>query len=403
MALDLEYYGVPPADYRITENRTNFTASAGQTVFSAPYAVGYVDVYLNGAHLAESDFTATDGANVTLNAAAVAGDYVQIISRAQVQISSVYTQAQVNALVANYYGVCTGTGDVQVVVTNPSFTAYQDGMVLRVRAVGANLTTTPTIAANGLAAVTIISNNSEGALFGNDFATNNELTLRYVQAVNRFVLIDGATTVQTPAQFDSSHQTASTAFVQRALGNYQSFLQPSASTTLTVAQVGSFVECVGSGAFTLTLPAPSIQGSTFSILNGNPNSVTLSTPSGIFAGIAGGSATFAMTNGMSVVLVADGTNWVIASGAGSAILTSAGYQKFPTGTIVQWGSGNTSTSGTTVTFPVAFPTAVFSVQGSVNSTAASSIVLAMNYPGLSTFACYASSGSPAFTYIAVGH
>lgn len=43
--------------------------------------------------------------------------------------------------------------------------------------------------------------------------------------------------------------------------------------------------------------------------------------------------------------------------SGQHSLASAGYQKFPGGLIFQWGTASVNSAGTTVTFPVAFPTA----------------------------------------------
>lgn len=60
-----------------TINRTDFTATAGQTVFSVTYSVGLIDVYRNGVKLATGDFTATNGTSFTLAVAANAGDIVQ--------------------------------------------------------------------------------------------------------------------------------------------------------------------------------------------------------------------------------------------------------------------------------------------------------------------------------------
>ena len=61
--------------------RTNATATASQTTFSAPYTVGYVDVYLNGVKLINTtDFTATNGTSIVLTSGAAAGDLVEIIS-----------------------------------------------------------------------------------------------------------------------------------------------------------------------------------------------------------------------------------------------------------------------------------------------------------------------------------
>lgn len=60
--------------------KTNYTATSGQTTFSATYVVGYVDVYYNGSKLADSDFTATDGFTVVLNTPATTGANIELVS-----------------------------------------------------------------------------------------------------------------------------------------------------------------------------------------------------------------------------------------------------------------------------------------------------------------------------------
>jgi trimeric autotransporter adhesin len=60
-----------------TITRTDFTATASQTVFSVTYPVGLIDVYRNGVKLATTDFTATNGTSFTLATGANAGDIVQ--------------------------------------------------------------------------------------------------------------------------------------------------------------------------------------------------------------------------------------------------------------------------------------------------------------------------------------
>jgi hypothetical protein len=81
-----------------TSERTVYTATGGQTTFSATYDAGYVDVYLNGVKLvAGSDFTATDGLNVVLASGAVSGDIVDIVAYAAFELANVYTQSQSDA------------------------------------------------------------------------------------------------------------------------------------------------------------------------------------------------------------------------------------------------------------------------------------------------------------------
>ena len=58
---------------------TPTTATNGQTVFNGTYTVGFVDVFLNGAKLSESEYTATNGTTITLDEGANEGDIVEVI------------------------------------------------------------------------------------------------------------------------------------------------------------------------------------------------------------------------------------------------------------------------------------------------------------------------------------
>ena len=78
-------------------NSVEYTATAGQTTFSATYDAGYIDVYLNGVKLAASDYTATDGSNVVLDTGATAGDIVFIQSFGTFTLADVYNQTQSDA------------------------------------------------------------------------------------------------------------------------------------------------------------------------------------------------------------------------------------------------------------------------------------------------------------------
>lgn len=59
--------------------RTTFTATSGQTAFTVTYAVGYLQIYVNGVLLTNSDYTATSGTGFTLNVACIAGDIVEAL------------------------------------------------------------------------------------------------------------------------------------------------------------------------------------------------------------------------------------------------------------------------------------------------------------------------------------
>lgn len=60
--------------------RTSFTATSGQTTFTVSYTVGYVQVYLNGAFLNGTDYTATNGTSIVLASGAATGDIVEVIA-----------------------------------------------------------------------------------------------------------------------------------------------------------------------------------------------------------------------------------------------------------------------------------------------------------------------------------
>lgn len=60
--------------------QTKFTATAGQTVFSVAYTVGYLHVYLNGVLLDITDYAAANGTSFTLSSGAAAGDILTAIA-----------------------------------------------------------------------------------------------------------------------------------------------------------------------------------------------------------------------------------------------------------------------------------------------------------------------------------
>jgi len=94
-----------------TAERNVYTATSGQTSFSATYDVGFVDVYLNGVKLiAGTDFTATDGVTIVLASGAATGDTVDIVAYGAFNIANTYTQAQADAR----YVQQTHTGNVSL-------------------------------------------------------------------------------------------------------------------------------------------------------------------------------------------------------------------------------------------------------------------------------------------------
>ena len=80
-----------------------------------------------------------------------------------------------------------------------------------------------------------------------------------------------------------------------------------------------------------------------------------------------------------------------------------GYQKFPGGIIIQWGLTSTTPSGSSVTFPIAFPSSVYSIVLGQNTTAIpANAYSALNTQSLTGFAVSASSGNPGIFWFAIG-
>jgi len=171
----------------------------------------------------------------------------------------------------------------------------------------------------------------------------------------------------TPAQFDNSVAPATTAFVQRALGNFNAANQiNSLPTTLTASAWGQYVAVNASGG-TITLPTPNVSGGsiTFNIQSGLGNTVSFTTPSGLIYGEPGVAATITLKAGgpgTSYQFVCDGANWIVVGGNGALSGVANGYQVFSNGFIIQWGSYTVGNGGgATRSFNIAFPNNCFGV------------------------------------------
>ena len=230
-----------------------------------------------------------------------------------------------------------------------------------------------------------------------------------------------------PAQFDNSAKLTTTGFVQRALGSLagcdSSFTNISGNVSIPASDVGNVVILGGSSGYTVSLPStaglPNGTSITLYGQNGNFN-CTLSAQSGqniitttAFAQTmtfyGGDIATFTVYSG----------NWTMTSGMTqtalarmpgfAASLATNGYQKLPSGLIIQWGSvSGVVYAGTTYSFPVAFPTGCLSM--TMNDGGSGCNVVSGGAISASQFKLYAwntpgaaGSAGSGVNYIAIGH
>ena len=84
--------------------RKSFTATAGQTVFvtDIPFIDGFEQVFMNGLLLVKTtDYTVSGGNTVTLSSGAAVSDIIEVVSVTGANSVTTYTQAEVDALIAN--------------------------------------------------------------------------------------------------------------------------------------------------------------------------------------------------------------------------------------------------------------------------------------------------------------
>jgi hypothetical protein len=114
------------------------TATTSQTLFSFAYTVGLLDVFINGVKLTATEFTATDGASVTITQPCFGGETVEFIAYSTVSAGVGYTG--INGITVQNSGITTGNG---LSITSINFTGAG------VTAVGSGAGVTVTIAGAG--------------------------------------------------------------------------------------------------------------------------------------------------------------------------------------------------------------------------------------------------------------
>lgn len=231
----------------------------------------------------------------------------------------------------------------------------------------------------------------------------------------------------TPDQFDNSTRLATMEAVQRALGSFAGSraVALSGNVTLTAADAGTRLE-LGLGAAVKFPLCSSCPFGTAFFISTSPavnNATVIAQGADSFAfNNSGAHTNYTMGQGTDVIFVNDGTVWrghfgsetLRSSSLFANSLAGNGYQKLPSGLIVQWGSVVTNASGGagTYSFPLTFPNAVLSTvctSTNIGAGGTTSDVTAIVNQGNSQFICYAfasTSGaqvSRVVRWIAIGY
>lgn len=177
----------------------------------------------------------------------------------------------------------------------------------------------------------------------------------------------GNPTAPTAAQFDNDTSLATTEFVQRALGSFSGKGVYTVSSTLTVSDVGRWT-LVGLPSTGGTISLPSLAnvpiGGVIAIFNYGPAvGVAAQTNQAINTGL-GNPQTIVVQSGDTLILAKEADSlWNVVCGSAKmafsplfgASLYSNGFQKLPSGLLIQWGGVVSSASAAVqVVFPVAF-------------------------------------------------
>ncbi|VBB09659.1 Hypothetical protein LUCI_4957 [Lucifera butyrica] len=226
----------------------------------------------------------------------------------------------------------------------------------------------------------------------------------------------------TAAQFDNSSRLATTAFVQRALGNSQAIYNLSAATTLTAADVGKTIVLNGSSTYTVKLPAAvtCANGSNLEFCSTNGASVTIQVQStdSIVCGQGTYVTSMLVQGGDSLKLCCNTSyGWQVVAGSSElpysalfgASLAGNGFQKLPSGLILQWGmiGAYQSQNNVTASFPIAFPNETLSIMTQRTDNVASTGTVIIAGWTKTSFTIYDTAGPAgdqnAIFWFAIGH
>lgn len=230
--------------------------------------------------------------------------------------------------------------------------------------------------------------------------------------------LTGTPTAPTATAGTNTKQIATTEFVQRALGSYAGAINISAGGTIRQEDVGK-VTIFSSPAAGQTIYLPSLVGlpvgATILIHGYGTLDYTIG-PQGGQDILARGTVltSLPMKGADSAVLYKESNiRWVLIGGTvqeaysprQASFLASSGYQKLPSGLIIQWGVTNSASAGQAVSakFAIAFPTACLQATMSAGTAGANVYVDGVTFTATTISGRVDGSGSSIARYIAIGH
>lgn len=202
------------------------------------------------------------------------------------------------------------------------------------------------------------------------------------------------------------------------LGSHSGYRRITASETLTAIDAGNYISVSGSGLM-ITLPDAAALGLRpgfgVTVQCETGSTATLVSQNGAMQGPNSDNLTanYPMRGTTCTDATWTGSAWRLHGGSGVATLDPLqGYQRLPSGILIQWGSGVTDAGGAlTVNWQVAFSTACYSVlanrKGDAGGAGGGSVIH-VGTPGTTSCSFYSRSasaliGSQPFFWLAIGN
>jgi hypothetical protein len=184
-------------------------------------------------------------------------------------------------------------------------------------------------------------------------------------------IVGGLTNFVTRPQFESTQRPATTEFVRREIGNLRGQATFGAAGALTAAHAGMRVLIQTNGVITLPLSSTVPPGTAFLLVASSGFSPTIQASGADSISVSGTITAVVLPERTSLYLVAGAASWfgelgdyaLARSPLFGSLQATSGFQRLPSGLIMQWGQlgapGSLADETITATFPLAFPTACF--------------------------------------------
>ena len=265
-----------------------FTATAGQTVFTTNYDVGGIMVFLNGIKLQDADYAASNGTTVVLASGASLNDLIEIN---KFVVTSVHTQ---NAHITTF----TQTATAGTTTFNVNYTAGQIQVFLN----GLKLTAADFTASNGTTIVLAVAAQAGDIFEAEVYAIREVLTEKAIKSSEEFTATANQTT------FNFSYTVGSIdVFLNGIKLPDSDFTASNGSTVVldTGAQVGAAIELVKYTVGELAAAAAVITNTAFTATAGQTSFTVTYTPNQVevfLNGLKLPDADYTASSGSAIVL-----------------------------------------------------------------------------------------------------